>query len=59
MNLGELVHGGGFGFYIWSSFGMSLLLMLLEPLLTRHKGRTIRQRISRMIRIETEENRPT
>jgi heme exporter protein D len=30
---------GGYGLYVWGTFGVSLVLMVIEPLLARHRGR--------------------
>jgi heme exporter protein D len=30
---------GGYGFYVWGSYVVTLLLMLAEPLLARHRHR--------------------
>ena len=30
-NFSEFVHMGGYGLYVWGSYGMTLLLMTLEP----------------------------
>jgi heme exporter protein D len=31
----EFFHMGGYGFYVWGSYAVSLGLMVAEPLLTR------------------------
>ncbi len=33
----EFFHMGGYGFYVWGSYGVTLLLMLTEPLLARRR----------------------
>ncbi len=30
---------GGYGLYVWGTFGVSLLLMVTEPLLARRRGK--------------------
>lgn len=30
---------GGYGRYVWGTFGVSLVLMVVEPLLARRRGR--------------------
>ena len=30
-NFSEFVHMGGYGLYVWGSYGVTLLLMTLEP----------------------------
>ena len=56
MNLAEFFDMGGYALYVWSSFGATALLMILEPILLRGRRRAVLQRISRLIRIRTEEN---
>jgi len=55
MSFSEFISMGGYGFYIWSSFGMTALLMFGEIAILRRQRRTIVQRLCRMIRME---NRP-
>lgn len=38
---GEFFAMGGYGFYVWGSYGACLALMLLEPLLARHRQQQI------------------
>ncbi len=35
----EFFHMGGYGFYVWGSYAVTLLLMLAEPLLARQRHR--------------------
>ena len=35
----EFFHRGGYGLYVWGTFGVSLLLMVAEPLLARRRSR--------------------
>ncbi len=51
MNWSEFLDMGGYGFYIWGSYGAAALLMLLEVLWVRHRYRTIRQRLGRINRM--------
>jgi heme exporter protein D len=30
---------GGYGLYVWGSFGMALLIMVVEPLMAAHRHR--------------------
>ena len=57
MTVGEFLHMGGYGLYVWSSFGAAALLMTIEPVLVRHRRRAILQRIARIVRMKTEEQR--
>lgn len=35
----EFFHMGGYGFYVWGSYAVTLGVMLVEPLLARHRHR--------------------
>ena len=58
MNWGEFFAMGGYGLYVWGSYGVTLLLMVVEVILLLHRKRTLLQRLSRigsrMNRINTE-----
>ena len=46
----EFFYMGGYALYVWGSFGMTALLMIIEPVLVRKQRRTTLQRISRLAR---------
>ena len=50
----EFFHMGGYGLYVWGSFGVTALLMVTEPILLRNRRKATLQRISRIIRLNTE-----
>ena len=54
MTLGEFFNMGGYALYVWGSFGVALLLMVVEPLMLRSRRRSILRRISRIIRAKSE-----
>lgn len=54
MTVTEFFHMGGYGLYVWGSFGVSALLMILEPVLLRSRRKATLQRISRIIRLNKE-----
>jgi len=56
MTLAEFFHMNGFGFYVWSSFGMTALLMLGELILLKQQRRRLLQRLSRILRLQTQES---
>jgi len=56
-SLSEFFNMGGYALYVWGSFGATFLVILLEPLLVRHRHRSILQRIRRMVRLESEVTR--
>jgi heme exporter protein D len=35
----EFIDMGGYGLYVWGSYGLTLVLMLAEPLLARRRQR--------------------
>jgi heme exporter protein D len=35
----EFIHMGGYGLYVWGSYGVTLALMLLEPVLAMQRKR--------------------
>jgi len=55
--MAEFFHMGGYGLYVWGSFGVTALLMVAEPLLLRSRSRQIKQRILRLARLEQGANR--
>jgi len=54
MTLSEFISMNGYGFYVWSSFGMTALLMLGELMMVKQQSRTILQRLRRIIRLQTD-----
>ncbi len=57
MSLGEFIHMGGYGFYVWGSYGMAALVMALEVLWLRQRRRTIVRRLGRINRMSTDKDR--
>ena len=53
----EALDMGKHALYVWGSFGMTALCMIAEPLLLRGRGKSIRQRIARMARLDQEVKR--
>jgi len=45
---------GGHGFYIWWSYAVTALFMIVEPILVIRRKRTLLQRLGRMIRMNSE-----
>jgi heme exporter protein D len=43
---------GKYALYVWGSFGVTALCMILEPILLRSQARRIRRRIARLNRLE-------
>ncbi|WP_335342285.1 heme exporter protein CcmD [Sedimenticola hydrogenitrophicus] len=55
MSVAEFFDMGGYALYVWGSFGVSALLMVLEPIMLRSHRRAVLQRIARIIRIKAGE----
>ena len=53
MNISEFFHMGGYGFYVWGSYGVTALFMFGEIILVVRNKRTVIQRVSRLIRMNT------
>ena len=51
----EFFNMGGYALYVWGSFGVTAILMIAEPLLVKARRKAVLQRISRLIRIKSEE----
>lgn len=43
---------GGYGFYVWGSFGVTALIMAVEPLLVAHQRKSTVARLKRQLRAE-------
>ena len=51
---------GGYGFYVWGSFGATALIMAIEPIVVVRNRRTTIARLQRQLRAENRaENRNT
>ncbi len=50
MSVSEFFAMGGYGGYVWVSFGVTLLLMLTEIIMVRARHRAVVKRLRRMIR---------
>lgn len=44
---------GGYGFYVWGSFGVTALVILIEPLLVARNRKTTITRLKRQLRAES------
>ncbi|WP_255562780.1 heme exporter protein CcmD [Polynucleobacter sp. AP-Melu-500A-A1] len=43
---------GGYALYVWSSFGMCALVLLLEPLVIRARNKTVIRRLHQQLLAE-------
>ncbi|MDR0736401.1 MAG: heme exporter protein CcmD [Zoogloeaceae bacterium] len=48
-SLSDFLAMGGYGLYVWGSFGMTALVMLLEPWLALRRQRAIRLLLARQL----------
>jgi heme exporter protein D len=55
--LSEFFYMGGYALYVWGSFGVTALLMAVEPILVRNRRRAVYQRLARMARAEASSKR--
>ena len=46
-SLSEFLEMGGYAFYVWGSFGVTALAMVIEPLLIRKRRRDILRTLRR------------
>ncbi len=46
-SVGEFLAMGGYGLYVWGSFGACAILMVVEPLLAKHRLNEIRKSLVR------------
>lgn len=57
MTVSEFFNMGGYALYVWGSFGVTALFMVIEPIIVRGGRRAALQRISRIVRLNAEEKR--
>ncbi len=51
--MSEFLSQGGYAFFVWSSYGMTLVLMVAEIVALRRRERTIFARLGRLMRMRT------
>ena len=47
------LHMGGYGVYVWGSFGVTALIMLVEPIVVARNRKTTIARLKRQLRAES------
>ena len=50
MNLNEFLHMGGYAFYVWTSYGIALFVLLINVILPLRQHRKILNGIARAAR---------
>lgn len=53
-SLSEFLNMGGYAWYVWGSYGLTFLFMLVEVLVLRHRRKTAVRQIKRMARLNRE-----
>ena len=56
-NFSEFIHMGGYGWYVWSSYGLTLLVLVVNAVLPLIQRRKILVGIARSIRREQRDKR--
>ncbi len=51
--MGEFFSQGDYAFYVWSSYGMALILLVMELVQLLRQRRTILARLGRLMRMES------
>ena len=49
----DFLHMGGYGVYVWGSFGVTALIMLVEPIVVARNRKTTIARLKRQLRAES------
>ena len=53
MSLSEFFSMGGYGFYVWGSYGVTAVLLLIEVMALVRRRRTLLRRLGRISRMST------
>ena len=56
--MAEFFSQGGYAFYVWSSYGLALILLVLELIQLRNQRRTILARLGRLMRMRADRDMP-
>ena len=51
--MGEFFSQGGYAFYVWGSYGLTLILLIAELVQLRNQRRTILARLGRLMRVRS------
>ncbi|MGB2901824.1 MAG: heme exporter protein CcmD [Candidatus Dechloromonas phosphoritropha] len=52
-SFGDFIAMGGYGFYVWGSFGVTVLIMTIEPIMVARNRRVTIARLKRQLRAES------
>ena len=50
--LREFLHMGGYGFYVWSAYGMAFIVLVANVVVPLLRARELRTRLARQARME-------
>ena len=50
MSIGEFLHMGGYAFYVWTSYGIVVLVLLVNFIIPIQRRRKLLQQIKRQVR---------
>jgi heme exporter protein D len=48
MSVGEFFHMNGYAFYVWGSYGVTLLVLLIEIAMVRHRKQLVLRQLRMM-----------
>lgn len=49
----DFIHMGGYGLYVWGSFGLTVAIMIGEPIVVARQQRNTLSRLKRQLRAES------
>ena len=49
----DFLHMGGYGLYVWGSFGLTALIMAVEPIVVARQQKSTIARLKRQLRAES------
>ena len=49
----DFLHMGGYGRYVWGSFGVTALIMIVEPIVVARNRKNTISRLKRQLRAES------
>ncbi|OOZ39041.1 heme exporter protein CcmD [Solemya pervernicosa gill symbiont] len=56
-SVSEFFAMGGYALYVWGSFGVTAVLMIIEPLLVKKRRTDVLKRVSRIARLNAAEEK--
>ena len=52
-SFGDFLHMGGYGLYVWGSFGVTAVIMIVEPIVVARNRKNTISRLKRQLRAES------